>query len=338
MPPKPPPDHGDDSPIDEDAVVERIGSSLVATLGRPPAGEVWLGDDAAVVAWPAGPLVLSTDAVVGGIHADLALVGPEDFGWKAVTAAVSDIGAMGGRPRHLLVTLAGPAGTDLDALSRGVGQAAAAWGCVVVGGDVTEAPEVVVSVAVTGVLPADPADRSPGAGGGPGFGAVTRAGARPGDRLFVTGPLGASAAGLRLLRRGGRAADGSPAAGLRAAHRRPGARIAEGVVARWAGATAMMDVSDGLALDLHRLARASGVGFALDAVPVADGATVDEALGGGEDYELIVATADPERLVAAFAGAGLRAPSAIGWCVADPGQRTLAGEALAPTGYQHRVG
>jgi thiamine-monophosphate kinase len=330
MPPKPSRDRRDGLPTDEDAALERIGSSLTSVLGGPPDGELWLGDDAAVVVWPGGPLLLSTDAVVGGVHADLELVSPEDFGWKAVTAAVSDIGAMGGRPRHVLVTLAGPPGTDLDALTRGAGAAARAWGCVVVGGDVTGAPELVVSVAVTGGLPDDPdhpATARP---------AVTRSGARPGDRLFVTGPLGASAAGLRLLRLD--PADGADqqAAGLRRAHRRPTARIGEGVAARWAGATAMMDVTDGLALDLHRLARSSGVGFDLEVVPVAAGATADEALGGGEDYELIVATGDPDGLVEAYAAAGLRPPSAIGWCRADPLRRTLAGQPLAATGYQHR--
>jgi thiamine-monophosphate kinase len=100
----------------------------------------------------------------------------------------------------------------------------------------------------------------------------------------------------------------------------------------------MIDVSDGLAIDLHRLADASGVGFALDRVPVAEGATVDEALGGGEDYELVVATADPGRLAEAFAEAGLRAPQVIGRCTEPADGRLLEGEPLARLGWEHAVG
>lgn len=278
-----------------------------------------MGDDAAVVACPDGPLVLTADAVVGGVHADLSLVSLGDFGWKALTAAVSDVGAMGGRPLHALVTLCVPFGTDLDALAEGIAEASAECRCPVVGGDLSAAAEVVASVAVTGVLEGD-------------LPPVTRAGARPGDRLVVTGPLGGSAAGLRLLR------EGHDAGPLVAAHRRPRARLAEGQVARRGGATAMIDVSDGLAIDLHRLADASGVGFELSEVPVAEGALLEEALGGGEDYELVVATADPERLATAFCEAGLRPPLAVGRCTAEVGERLLRGEPLAPLGWQHAVG
>ena len=262
--------------------------------------------------------MLSTDAAVAGVHADLALVGLDDLGWKAVTAAVSDIGAMGAVPRWALVTLCLPHGVDLDRLAAGLADAAATWSCPVVGGDLTSADQLVVSVAVAGDL----------AGDRP---AVTRAGASAGDTLFVTGPLGASSAGLRLLRAG--TTDGP----LVAAHRRPAARLAEGVAARDAGATAMMDVSDGLSIDLHRLADASGVGFALDRLPAAPGATDDDALGGGEDYELIVATADPDGLEAAFADAGLRPPVRIGRCNDDPATRLLAGRPLPVVGWQHSL-
>jgi len=284
--------------------------------GPPPSGHLWIGDDAAVVPPPVGSLVLSTDAAVAGVHADLDLVGLDDLGWKALTAAVSDLGAMGAIPRWALVTLCLPAGTDLDRLGRGLADASAAWACPVVGGDLTTAAQVVVSVSVAGDLVGDRP-------------AVTRAGASAGDTLFVTGPLGASAAGLRLLRAG--TTTGTPVA----AHRRPTARLVEGRTARDAAATAMMDVSDGLALDLHRLADASGVGFVLDHVPVASGATLDEALGGGEDYELIVATADPDGLAAAFDAVGLRRPLPIGRCIADPAERLLDGQPVRRVGWQH---
>lgn len=296
--------------------MRRIGAVLAEASGPAPPGEVWIGDDAAVVARPGGRLVLATDAVVEGVHADLDLVGLDDLGWKALTATVSDIGALGARLLHALVAFCVPPGTDLVLLARGVAEASAEWRCPVVGGDVTASSQVVVSAAATGVLDGDAPP-------------VLRSGASPGDRIFVTGPLGASAAGLRLLRRGVTSAEAV------AAHRRPRARLAEGVIARRAGASAMMDVSDGLAIDLHRLAEASGVGIVLDAVPVAPGATEREALGGGEDFELLVVTAACDALLGAFAEAGLRSPIEIGRCTADASERSLLGAPLARSGFEH---
>ncbi len=124
------------------------------------------------------------------------------------------------------------------------------------------------------------------------------------------------------------------------AYRRPVARLSEGAAARRAGVTAMIDVSDGLALDLHRLADASGVGFRLDDVPVVPGATLEEALGGGEDYELLltVREADAASLLERFEATGLRAPLRIGVVLPDPELRTLGDAPLARLGWQHRVG
>lgn len=310
-------------PGGEDAIVAHLAGILAAASGPAGPDEIWIGDDAAVVGSPDGRLVLSTDAAVAGVHADLSLVGLDDLGWKAVTAAVSDVGAMGARPLHALVTVCAPPGTDLDVLTTGMAEASARWACPVVGGDLSTAGQVVVSVAVTGVLE----------GGSP---PVTRAGASPGDLLAVTGPLGGSAAGLRLLREGG--GTGARAHPLVQAHRRPEARLAEGRAARAAGATAMIDVSDGLSIDLHRLADASGLGFHLDSVPVAPGATREEALGGGEDYELVVATTDVDALAAAFADRQLRPPLVVGRCVADRRDRRLDGDPLPRIGWEHRLG
>jgi thiamine-monophosphate kinase len=100
----------------------------------------------------------------------------------------------------------------------------------------------------------------------------------------------------------------------------------------------MIDVSDGLLADLGHVADASGVGFGLDRVPVAPGATLEDALGGGEDYELVMVVADPDRLEAAFAEAGLRPAIPIGTCRADPSERTLDGEPVPALGWQHRWG
>ncbi len=127
---------------------------------------------------------------------------------------------------------------------------------------------------------------------------------------------------------------------LAAAYRRPVARLADGEAARLAGAHAMIDVSDGLALDLHRLADASGVGFALDAVPIAEGATLADALGGGEDYELIVAVdpSDVETYGARCAAAGLRKPLPIGVLLADRGRPAIRRRETGAAGLAARRG
>lgn len=294
-------------------------------LPSPPAGETWIGDDTAVVRADAGWLLLAADTVVAGVHADLSLTTLEDLGWKAVVANLSDIAAMGGVPGHALVTVAGPAGTDLDALYRGIAAAASAYDCPVVGGDLTNAVTLVVTVAVTGTVRGSP---------------VLRSGARPGDELWVTGPLGGSAAGLRVLRSAREAQasgavvdQGAVANRLRSAHARPIPLLAEGDAARRAGATAMIDVSDGFAADLGHLADASSVGFDLDAVPVAEGATEEEALGGGEDYQLVFAAPAGGGVPAAFTG--LARPVRIGVVGADPTRRLLHGFPLPAQGFQH---
>jgi thiamine-monophosphate kinase len=262
--------------------------------------------------------------------------------------ALSDLAAMGASPLGALIALGVPGDRDADVdvgfepadgvvgvrgaggigggelalgVTDGVAEASAATGCPVVGGDVSMAGELVVAVTVLGTV----------AGGGA---PVPRAGARPGDVVLVTGPCGGSAAGLRELRAG------EPGADARRAYRRPVARLAEGDAARRGGAHAMIDVSDGLALDLHRLADASGVGFSLEDVPVAAGATFDEALGGGEDYELVlaVAGADVDALESQFDDAGLREPIRLGRIVDDPELRVLGSSPLERLGWQHRLG
>jgi len=263
-----------------------------ALIGRLRERFAGIGDDAAVVDPPDGNLLLAADAVVAGVHTppDLPL---EDLGWKAVVVNVSDIAAMGGRPLHLLVTVAAPPGTDLEGLFDGVAEAAQAYICPVVGGDLTASDALVVTVAVTGTVDGTP---------------VLRSGAAAGEGIYVTGPLGAAAASGWT--------------------RRPLARVAEGVDARGAGATAMIDVSDGLVADLGHIADESGVGFSLDEVPVAPGATLEQALTGGEDYELLF-TAPAARVPVGFR---------IGVCTVDPSARTLAGEPLPSSGggWEHR--
>lgn len=294
-------------------------SRIAATLSPPAAPEVGIGDDAAVVRSPPGGwTLLAADTVVAGVHADLDLVGLDDLGWKAVAVNVSDIAAMGGRPAHLLVTVAAPPHTDLDRLYVGIAAAARTWDCLVVGGDLTNAPAVVVTVAITGSLPGPP---------------VLRSGARAGDGIWVSGPLGLAAAGLRRLQEVGKMASGAAVD----AHRRPQPSVAAGLAARTAGASAMIDVSDGLAADLDHLAQASGVGLVVDLLPVGDGATEDEALSGGEDYVLAFTAPDDQAVAAAFAG--LAPPVRIGTCVADPAIRVVLGRRFpARGGWQHSWG
>jgi thiamine-monophosphate kinase len=255
-----------------------------------------VGDDCAAVG---DGLLLAADAVVRGVHGD----DVQDLGWKAVVANVSDVAAMGGVPQWLLVTVAGPASLDLELLMRGVQQAASAYECEVVGGDLANAPELVVSVAVVGRCDGVP---------------VLRSGAGAGDSVFVTGAVG-----------------GAAATGWTA---RPQARLREGTAAREAGATAMIDVSDGLSADLGHVLDDSGVGVELTHVPVAEGASLDQALGGGEDYELVFTAPDVERVAETFAEAGLPVPERIGVCVGDPEVRVLAGEPLPALGWEHRFG
>ncbi len=300
----------------------------------PPHGDIWIGDDAAVVAFGSSTeLVMATDLVVDGVHVDTDLCSLADVGYKSLMVTVSDLAAMGARPHYALVSVVVPQGTDLDALGAGLAEAAVETACVVVGGDLSEGPVLVVSTAVTGIL-------RPGPGPAVPPGPLLRSGASPGDHLFVTGPLGGSAAGLRLLRRP--PPDRSEPLGrevaerLVRAYRRPRARLEEGEVARLHGASAALDVSDGLVADAGHLARASGVGLQLESVPALEGATGEEALGGGEEYELVIATPDPVRLVAAFEAAGLRPPVPLGRCTDRPGVVTVDGVPAPSRGWQHR--
>jgi thiamine-monophosphate kinase len=299
-------------------------AAIRAALPEPadPA-EVWIGDDAAVLALPAGDhLLLAADTVVAGVHADLSLTGLDDLGWKALMAAVSDVAAMGGAAGVALVTVAGPPGTDLAALYAGLGAAAAASGCPIVGGDLANAGILVVTVAVTGSCVGAP---------------VCRGGARPGDLVWVSRPLGAAAAGLRRYRAlaAGASREQSDAA-LLAAHARPTADLAAGRAARRAGAHAMIDVSDGLAADLGHIATSSAVGIRVDDVPVASGATRGEALVGGEDFALAFCAPPEAAILDAFAG--LPAPIRIGECTDDASGVIVEGQPVEPGtgGWQHQ--
>jgi thiamine-monophosphate kinase len=301
-------------------------------LAEAPPGEVWFGDDAAVLTSPftAEPassgegrrFLLAADAVVGGVDADLSLTTLADLGWKAMAVNLSDIAAMGGQPLHAVVSVVGLGASGLEELYAGVLEASARYRCPVVGGDLSAGDEIVVAVTVTGWVDGPP---------------VLRSGARPGDTIWVTAPLGAAAAGLRQLRLhlhpGAEALDEA----LVTAHARPRPALAEGTVARRGGATAMIDVSDGFAADLAHIAERSQVGFELHDVPVAPGATLEEALGGGDDYVLAFTCPPGVDAAEIFRRAGLVAPHQVGTCVVKPEIRLLAGQTLALTGWEHTL-
>ncbi|HLB62078.1 MAG TPA: thiamine-phosphate kinase [Actinomycetota bacterium] len=259
--------------LTEDELVAAIRKLLSGTL---PGVEVGVGDDAAVLEHGSGSVVVCADMLVENVHFERAWTSARDLGAKAIVVNVSDLAAMAAGPRAAVVSLGLPpdvgAGWVME-LYGGMLEACDEYALALVGGDLSRADGIVVSVAVTGEV-------APGR-------AVLRSGARPGDRIVVTGSLGAAAAGLRIARSG--RIGGERDRALLHALLRPVARVGEAQVLAACGATAMIDVSDGLAKDLSRLCLESGVGARVGAsdVPVAEGATSEEALTGGDDYELL---------------------------------------------------
>jgi thiamine-monophosphate kinase len=263
-----------------------------ARLADPPPGETWSGDDTAVLPAFDDNVLLTTDLMVEGIDFDISYATGADVGWKAMAANASDIASMGGRPLYAVAALALWLDTSLafvDELVDGFMEATNQWSFSVVGGDVSAASEISVSVAMMGTPAAGPA--------------VHRSGARVGDAICVTGALGGAAAGLVALRRGVTAEEG-PVARLIERQLRPRARVDEGVALGRLGPSAMIDVSDGLAVDLEQLLDASGGACDVDedAIPVDRDISAIEgvdpfeaAMIGGEDFELLF-TMEPERV------------------------------------------
>jgi thiamine-monophosphate kinase len=243
--------------------------------------------------------VTSIDSVADGVHFRLATHSPADVGWKALATALSDLAAMGADAGEAYVALALPDGFDgaLD-LVGGMEELAEGCGVTIAGGDVIRAPSLVVTVSVTGW--ADSEEQL-----------VGRDGARPGDLLAVTGVLGGAEAARLLLERHERVP-----ADLAARHLRPEPRLAAGRALAAAGATAMIDLSDGLATDAAHVARQSGVQLVvrLSDLPVAggvEGVTGDPArfaAAGGDDYELLVTVPEAAREAAERAATDAGAP------------------------------
>jgi thiamine-monophosphate kinase len=219
---------------------------------------------------------VSTDSAVEGVHFRREWFSPGEIGFRAITAALSDIAAMAAEPRGVLVSLVLPqnARDDLMALADGIGAAAHAGGTVIIGGNLSGGDALAITTTVLGSA----------------FAPLMRSGARAGDLLYVTGALGGPRAALRALEN-----DSTPLPALRERLVHPTARLAE---ARWLGtrgAVAGIDISDGLAGDAAHLAAASAVGIEiqLERVPVFAGATEDDAARAGEEFELLLASRAP---------------------------------------------
>ncbi len=332
----------------ERAIIEAVA----AACWRPDSVLAGIGDDAAVLRPGRGSrLLVTTDALVDGVHFRLAAEGskrghsPMDAGWRAAAANLSDIAAMGGEPRWAFLAMAVPA-TMATETAQAVAQAVAATlerhGCALAGGDTVASPgPFMVALTVVGEIQGERW--------------LSRSGARPGDLVLSSGPLGESAAGLHLMfhRRAARHLPGPVVKRLIQRHLRPEPRLALGrLLAQRGLATACIDSSDGPATDLAHLAHASGVKIVLDgpeppmsrALKRAGRAVGEDPLGwwlsGGEDFELLwtMPPAEMERAVEACLEAVGRRPLIIGRVEAGSGvvlRRWGGAVDVAFSGYEH---
>lgn len=320
----------------ETELIEQLRSLFASGSTRVIRG---IGDDAAVVRG-AGYAVVSVDAMVDGVHFRSGQLTPAEIGHRALAGALSDLAAMGSSGSEAYLVLGLPPGTQPQAalsLAEGIQQLANQHDVAIAGGDVTESPSLTVSLTVVGWTD------DPG-------GLVGRDGARPGDLVAVTGSLGAAGAGLALL--DASSPIGELPAGLNEALRdryaRPQPRLAEGRLLAEAGATSMIDISDGLAHDAAEIARQSGVRIELSlaSLPVAPGveqvaASLDLdyrsfAATAGDDYELCacVPGAAAERLQAAW----LTSNASLAWIgtvVEGPAGVTFTDTERELGGYEH---
>jgi thiamine-monophosphate kinase len=291
----------------ETAIVQRI-RRLAESGARQTAIIEGIGDDAAVLRPRSNEdLVFTSDFVLEGRHFTLATHKPAEIGHQALARSLSDLAAMGSEPVFCLVSLAVPAQLGSSWVQRfykGVLVLAAKYSVHLAGGDLARFDKVVADVMCCGRVPRGKA--------------ILRSGATPGDRIYVTGVLGGAAHTFALRGRSGN----------------PEPRIQAGVALRRLGASAGMDLSDALSLDLHRLCLESGVSAELDSdLPIAPGASLDEALHGGEDYELLVTMPSKKRAPRTIAGLPLTQIGRI--TKGGAGQIHFNGRLLQAKGFDH---
>ena len=250
--------------IGEFALIER----LARILPKVPKGVLGIGDDTAVLPFSKDKhLLFTTDMMAQDVHFTMRM-DPEGIGHKALACNISDIAAMGGKPTYAVVSIAMPAKTDvkfIEGVYKGLARTAKAFKVSIVGGDSIKADKIIINVALLGEVSKKHL--------------VMRSGAQPGDWVFVSGPLGGS---------------------FNSGHHlsfTPCVKEAQFLIKNFKP-SAMMDISDGLAGDLNHILRSSGVGVKLwpEAVPVYRGCTYEQALGDGEDYELLF-TLSPKKAV-----------------------------------------
>jgi len=322
-----------------DLTERELVARIQQQLAPPPSWlTVGIGDDAAVVENERNRVeVLTVDALIDGVHFDRRFTPPTAIGHRALAVNLSDLAAMGATPRLALLSLALPATLtceEFDGVISGIATEAMAHRLTVAGGNLTRTPgPLTIDITAIGT-----AKRR---------GVLTRSGARPGDLIYVSGAIGAAAAGLDMLRTG--AATPSEACVFR--YLRPSARVRLGqMLGRNRAASACIDLSDGLADGVSRIADASGVGMTVDAdaLPIEPEARrwfedqgldpVVAALGGGDDYELLFTVRPRQRgrLRAAFQQGGVPLTK-IGVCTPDTRcvLRTAAGDVPFPSGFSH---
>lgn len=274
-----------------------------------------IGDDCAIYQSPGAreDLLLTTDMVIEDVHFRASTHPADSVGWRALARALSDIAAMGGTPRFVLVSLALAGWADrrwMDGFYRGLLKLARRTGAALAGGDLGHAERVYCDMVAGGAVPHGTALR--------------RDTARAGDSIWISGELGGSALGLAV---------GRGAAWRRHLYPEPRLELGRYLRARLK-ATSAMDLSDGVSIDLHRLAKASGLKARLDRpLPIAPGATLDQALHGGEDYELLFTLAPGVEPPSRYKGLALTRVGTME--KGKAGAVDFFGRPLAPLGYDH---
>ena len=285
-----------------------------AVLPRASRVALGIGDDCAIYRPSRSPeeLLFTTDLMIEDVHFRRETHSAAQIGYKTLARGLSDLAGMGAKPRFCLLSLALPEWADgkwVRSFYRGLLDLSRSAGAPLAGGDLARAEKLTCDIVACGAAPRGKSLR--------------RSGARAGDAVYVSGVLGGSALGLQM---------GSGAAWKR--HVRPRTRLALGIFLREKlRASAAMDLSDGLSLDLHRMCLASGVSAAIEAPPRFPGATLEHALHGGEDYELLFTVGNPDRVPARYEGVPLTRIGTIH--KGRSGAVSISGLALQPLGFDH---